>query len=251
MRTLVAIPVYNEENTLRSVVERVLMHAGNVLVVDDGSTDASTSLLPRLPVDIIRHTVNRGYGRSIRDAFAWAMMDGYDWVVTMDCDLQHEPDELPAFFDRINDDDADLISGSRYLPASKAEGLLPPPERRRVNTAITRELNQRLSSRLGVITDSFCGFKAYRVDALRSLSLNEDGYAFPLQFWVQAAARRLRVREIPVTLIYNDPNRTFGEGLDVASVRLDHYRRAMHRELHAFRDELEPQALHGVCAGRC
>ncbi len=249
MRTLVAIPVYNEENTLRSVVERVLVHAGNVLVVDDGSTDASTSVLPRLPVDIIRHTVNRGYGRSIRDAFAWAIADGYDWVVTMDCDLQHEPDELPAFFDRINDDDADVISGSRYLPASKAEGLLPPPERRGINTIITRELNQRLSARLGLLTDAFCGYKAFRVEALRTLSLSEDGYAFPLQFWVQAAARRLRVSEIPVTLIYNDPNRSFGEGLDVASVRLDHYRRVLHRELARHRRDLEPEALRGVSCG--
>ncbi|MCC6228096.1 MAG: glycosyltransferase family 2 protein [Phycisphaerales bacterium] len=247
MRTLVAIPVYNEENTLRSVVERVLMHAGNVLVVDDGSTDASTSLLPRLPVDIIRHTINRGYGRSIRDAFAWAMADGYDWVITMDCDLQHEPDELPNFFDRIHDDCADVISGSRYLPASKAEGLLPPHERRRVNTIITRELNERLSSRLGVLTDAFCGYKAFRVDALRSLNLSEDGYAFPLQFWVQAAARRLRVAELPVTLIYNDPNRSFGEGLDIASVRLEHYRRVLHRELSRQRDDLEPEATRGVC----
>jgi dolichol-phosphate mannosyltransferase len=246
MRTLVAIPVYNEENTLRSVVERVLVHAGNVLVVDDGSTDASTSVLPRLPVDIIRHTVNRGYGRSIRDAFAWAMSDGYDWVVTMDCDLQHEPDELPAFFDRINDDDADVISGSRYLPASKAEGLLPPPERRGINTIITRELNQRLSPRLGLLTDAFCGYKAFRVESLRALTLSEDGYAFPLQFWVQAAARRLRVSEIPVTLIYHDPNRSFGEELDVASVRLDHYRRVLHRELACHRRDLEPEALRGV-----
>lgn len=247
MRTLVAIPVYNEENTLRSVVERVLMHAGNVLVVDDGSTDASTSLLPRLPVDIIRHTVNRGYGRSIRDAFAWAMADGYDWVVTMDCDLQHEPDELPNFFDRIHDDNADVISGSRYLPSSKADGLLPPPERRQVNTIITRELNDRLSSRLGVLTDAFCGYKAFRVDALRSLTLSEDGYAFPLQFWVQAAARRFRVSELPVTLIYNDPNRSFGEGLDIASVRLEHYRHVLHRELSRHRHDLEPEAIRGVC----
>ena len=97
MRTLLAIPVYNEERHVTSVLEKVRDYAGRVLVVDDGSTDSTPSLLARQPVEVIRHSRNRGYGRSMQDAFRWAAADGYDWVITMDCDEQHEPAAIPGF----------------------------------------------------------------------------------------------------------------------------------------------------------
>ncbi len=76
---------------------------------------------------------------------------------------------------------------------------------------MTDWVNQRLGARLGgPITDAFCGFKAYRVSRLAALALDVDGYAIPLQFWVQAAAASLSVREVPIRLIYTDEERTFG-----------------------------------------
>src|SRR6185295_7315569 len=102
MRTLVAIPVYNEQKYVATVLERVLEHAprcGGVLVIDDGSTDATPALLARFPVEVIRHSRNRGYGRSMQDAFRWAAVDGFEWVITMDCDEQHEPAAIPTFLD--------------------------------------------------------------------------------------------------------------------------------------------------------
>ncbi len=244
MRTLIAIPVYNEAKSVKEVLERVLRHAGNVLVVDDGSTDATPSIVSRLPVDVIRHCVNRGYGQSLIDAFRFAATEGYDWVVTMDADEQHEPDKIPAFIDAAEQGVADILSGSRYSSGQEAVGAVPP-ERRRVNTEITRELNDRLNLNL---TDSFCGFKAHRVQALAKLDLTEPGYAFPMQLWVQAAATDLRISEIPVELIYNDPNRSFGAHLDDADVRLAHYRSVMHREIARYRDDLPRVASWGLAA---
>lgn len=233
MRTLVAIPVYNESKHLRAVIERVLEHAGNVLVVDDGSTDDSPTLLGTMPVDVIRHCVNRGYGRSLIDAFRFAASEKYDWVITMDSDEQHEPERLPEFFEAIEKNDADIISGSRYLRAPTQEALaLAPGDRRRINGLITEEINALLAHRLGTkLTDSFCGFKAHRVNATNRLELSEDGYAFPMQLWARAAAHGLRVREIPVDLIYNDPNRTFGAILNDPEARLRHYRDVLHHEI--------------------
>ncbi len=233
MRTLVAIPVFNESRHIRAVLERVLTHAGNVLVVDDGSTDDSSGILASLPVDVIRHCVNRGYGRSLIDAFRFGASEKYDWVVTMDCDEQHEPERLPEFFRAIARNDADIISGSRYLaPADDATLASVPGDRRRINRLITEEINAKLGARLGAtLTDSFCGFKAHRVSAMNKLELSEDGYAFPMQLWARAAACGLKVREIPVDLIYNDPTRTFGEALSDPEARLRHYRDVLHREI--------------------
>lgn len=253
MRVLIAIPVFNEIRTVRRVLEHVLQYAGNVLVVDDGSTDGTPSVLATLPVDVIRHCVNRGYGRSLIDAFRFAEAESYDWVVTMDCDEQHEPDRLPEFFEAIaradRDRSHDIISGSRYLHVPDRDALaLAPLDRRRINRQITEEINERLGTRLGVaLTDSFCGFKAHRVEAMRRLDLSEDGYAFPMQLWVQAAAMGLRVREIGVDLIYNDPSRTFGEALNDPQVRLAHYREVMRRELTRWRDRLPAAALAELC----
>jgi dolichol-phosphate mannosyltransferase len=238
VRTLVAIPVYNEEKYVRRVLTQVLRYAPDVLVIDDGSTDATVAALPTLPVDVIRHARNTGYGRAMRDAFNWAAVSGYDWLITMDCDEQHEPAAIPDFLEAARQNRADVISGSRYLHL-EASGDSPPPDRRAINAQITAELNARLGLAL---TDSFCGFKAYRVEALRRLTLSEDGYAFPMQFWVQAVAHGLRIQEIPVKLIYNDPKRSFGGPLDDPTNRLRHYRRVLNAEVDRWLDKLPPEA---------
>ena len=81
------------------------------------------------------------------------------------------------------------------------------------------------------LTDSFCGFKAHRMSAMCRLRLDVPGYAFPLQLWPQVAAAGLRVKEIPVRLIYNDPTRHFGGTLDDAGNRLHHYLEVLSGEM--------------------
>ncbi len=228
MRTLLAIPIYNEARYLPGVLARVRRHIEDILLVDDGSTDGTPALIRAEPgVFHIRHPENRGYGQSLIDAFAFARQRAYDWLITMDCDEQHEPAHIPEFLAAAREDDADLISGSRYMKALESDGH-PPHDRRTINVCITRLLNRLLD--LG-ITDAFCGFKAYRVAALARLNITIPGYAMPLQFWVQAARAGLRIRELPVRLIYNDPNRHFGGQLDDPRARLQHYLDVLSAEL--------------------
>ena len=243
-RVLLAIPVYNEARSIDRVLGAVREYVRHVLVIDDGSTDETPAKLATHPVEVIRHCTNRGYGRSMQDIFHAADADGYGWVITMDCDEQHEPAQIPDFVHAIERGDADVVSGSRYLRDDAGDDDAPA-SRRKVNESITAELNQRLG--LG-ITDAFCGFKAYRVGATRNLTLSVDGYDFPLQFWVQAAANGLRVREIPVRRIYKDLNRTFGGDLDDPERRLRVYRETMHRELQRCRRRLSSAATRGLLA---
>ncbi|MEM6334650.1 MAG: glycosyltransferase family 2 protein [Planctomycetota bacterium] len=238
-RILVAVPVYNEQRYITNVIAKIAEYAPNdVLVVDDGSTDATPTLLAHQPVDVIRHKTNLGYGRAIRDAFRWAQSYGYDWLITMDCDEQHEPESLPDFVAAIERDDSDVISGSRYL-VDCAECVKPPADRQKINAEVTRWINESLGL---AITDAFCGFKAYRVSATADLDLDVDGYAIPLQAWVQHAAADHRVSEVPIRLIYNDPNRSFGGKLDDADERLRHYREVFRREM------VKHPQLRGGCA---
>jgi dolichol-phosphate mannosyltransferase len=96
---------------------------------------------------------------------------------------------------------------------------------------LTREVNERLGLAL---TDAFCGFKAYRVSVLDKFDITENGYAMPLQVWVQAAALGLRIVEFPVPLIYLEEERSFGGALDDAQYRLAHYRDVLEREVARF-----------------
>src|SRR3954452_1849888 len=142
MRLLTAIPVYNEEAHLEPVLTEVLRHAGDVLVVDDGSSDRTPDLLRGFPqVQVVRHPRNLGYGAGLRSAFNRAIEAQYDGLVTIDCDGQHEPSLIPAVASRL--DDADVVSRSRYLkvfdPSQK-----PPEARRRINAEVTRWLNECL-----------------------------------------------------------------------------------------------------------
>ncbi len=227
-RSLVVIPVYNEEATLDRVLREVRRYAPDpdILVVDDGSTDRSPEILERHPsVLAIRHPTNQGYGQSLISGFAYAIDHGYDVVVTIDCDDQHEPRRIPDFLRALSS--ADIVSGSRYLDPS-APGDPAPPDRLRLNQEFTEHLRAITGYSL---TDAWCGFKAYRVAALRKLRLTEPSYGMPLQVWVQAAYHGLAVLELPVARIYKNPNRRFWGGLDDRNTRRAYYLRVLESEV--------------------
>jgi len=235
LRYLTALPVYNEVAHVNGVLNEVLKYSPDVLVVNDGSTDGTAELLAgRTDIQVVNHPQNRGYGAALVSAFHYAQQQGYDVLVTIDCDGQHEPKLIPTLVAATTQ--ADIVSGSRYLRAF-GENSLPPIERRRINVMITDELNQRLGLNL---TDAFCGFKAYRVPSLAKLNITEPGYAMPLELWVQAVAAGLNVIEEPVPLVYLDEKRSFGGALDDGNRRLAYYHSVIDRSLAA----VCPPAVH-------
>jgi len=237
IRALTALPVYNEAAHVAEVLCGALRYGGDVLVVDDGSTDGTSGLLARRnDIRLISHPENLGYGAALRSAFAYASAEGYDVLVTIDCDGQHQPKLIPRFVEACRD--ADVVSGSRYLrgPGDRSAAEPPygqvPEDRRRINRRITGALNRRLGLEL---TDAFCGFKAYRVPVLELFEITETGYAMPLEFWAQAAALGLEIVELPVPLIYLDEARSFGGALDNADTRLAVYLEVLDRSIERSR----------------
>lgn len=217
---LTALPVYNEAAHLTAVLDEVLRFCNNVLVVDDGSTDDTPSILAdRGDVQVLTHLENRGYGAALASAFSHARAADFEALVTIDCDGQHQPSLIPRLIDELWSNDVDILSGSRYLQAFPGDGE-PPPDRLHINMEITRQLNESLGLQL---SDAFCGFKAYRTSALAQLRITEQGYAMPLELWVQAADLQLTVAEFPIPLIYLDEERSFGGSLDDADQRMSYY----------------------------
>ena len=224
---LLVIPLYNEEEHIRDVISKVREYfSGDVLVINDGSTDKSSEILAEIKdIEVIEQIENCGYGCVLMNGFKHAVDNDCDVVLTMDCDEQHEPYLIPTFFNEITS--YDIVSGSRYLNNSSPLFEVPPPDRKKINMEITELINKYTGYNL---TDTFCGFKAYKVEAIKKLKLNEKGYAFPLQVWLQAHKQGLKIKEIPVDLIYKNLNRTFGSNLDDPIERKKYYLSVIERE---------------------
>lgn len=236
-RLLTALPLYNEVKHVIDVVAEVRRYSPEILVVDDGSTDGSSELLAKEMsagrlvgggIHVVRHERNRGYGAALKSAFEFALAHKYDVLVTIDCDGQHQPRLIPKFFEACTG--YEMVSGSRYLEVFSGDSQ-PPADRLKINRLLTARLNAdctRLNPDWNVqLTDAFCGFKAYCVPALADLDLSDQGYAMPLELWVQAAAMKWRIRELAVPLLYLDLARSFGGALDDADTRLAHYGRVL------------------------
>ncbi|MFM1903319.1 MAG: hypothetical protein RLZZ440_1219 [Planctomycetota bacterium] len=229
-RYLTALPVYNEAAHVAAVLDEVVKITPDVLVVDDGSTDGTAELLAdrvatRADLRVVRHPQNRGYGAALATAFRETVAGPWDGLVTIDCDGQHQPRLIPSFVAAASELGAGIVSGSRYLRQFAGDSQ-PPEARRRINAEITAEINRRLGLE---ITDAFCGFKAYTRRALAAIHPHEQGYAMPLEVWVQAAAAGLAIVELPVPLVYLDASRSFGGALDDAATRLAYYREVLDR----------------------
>ncbi|MEI8371493.1 MAG: glycosyltransferase family 2 protein [Planctomycetota bacterium] len=238
MKALTALPVYNEVHHISLVLDEVLRHCREVLVVEDGSHDGTAEILAaRGDVYVVTHAQNRGYGAALQSAFDFALHNGYDVLVTIDCDGQHQPCMIPQLIARI--EEADIVSGSRYLKEFSGDRL-PPEERRRINQLITQRVNRQLGL---CLTDAFCGFKAYRVPILGKFSLTELGYAMPLELWVQAVALGLKIIEVPVPRIYLEEARSFGGALDHGPTRLKVYEEVLDRAMAGTKE----WALRRVC----
>ena len=249
-RALTALPVYNEVEHVSAALDGALNYSDAVLVVDDGSTDGTSEVLAaRDDVRVLTHPRNLGYGAALRSAFDFALRRRYDALVTIDCDGQHQPQLIPRFVETVHE--ADIVSGSRYLRKFPGDSE-PPFERRRINQVMTEEINRRLGLNL---TDSFCGFKAYRVPVLARFCLTDNGYAMPLELWVQAARLGLKIVEVAVPLIYLDERRSFGGALDQADTRIAVYRSVLDRAIAAAEHLLPAEGAatarsHGPVEGR-
>jgi len=233
-RILFFIPLYNEEKYIEKVLQDIRKYSEeDILVFNDGSTDSSQSIIRNISRELVgnifysKHKNNEGYGKTLIDGFNYAIQNDYQLILTIDGDGQHEPDNIPHFINVMRNSTTDIISGSRYLNPDLIISK-PPPERLKMNREITKIINRITGYQL---TDTFCGFKIYRIISLKKLNLTEKGYGLPLQLFIQAHKNNLKVEELPIELIYTDEKRTFGPVLDNAGIRMQYYMKIIDKEL--------------------
>lgn len=206
-RVVVAVPVYNHAGTLRAVVAGVLgilehAHEGlelvsQVIVVDDGSTDSPLQAIQDLPVIFRRHEKNRGKGAAILTAACAARELGCSHLVTLDADGQHDPLELPAFFEAILQDTHALHVGLRRFPEENV-----PASSRFGRKFSNFWLRVHTGQRLG---DSQSGFRAYPLELLTELEFRDRRYSFEVEVLAKAAWAGVPLRDVPISVHYPAP----------------------------------------------
>jgi len=207
-----AIPCFNEERFIGSVVLMVKKHVDKVLVIDDGSTDASAEVAAAAGAVVVRHDCNRGVGAAVRTAFHKARELGADIVVRLDADGQHNSDDIPAVIAPILSGQADVVVGSRFITGKER----PPFYRRIGQRVLTATTNLGSGTR---IRDSQSGFRAFSAKALEEMTITEDGFSVESEMQFAIARSGLRVTEVPIAVIYTDKAKRnpLGHGLSVLS----------------------------------
>jgi len=207
---LVALATYNEAENIVEVLERIAeaTPAADVLVVDDGSPDGTADLAEAWGADngghvsVLRRGAKAGLGSAYRAGFAHGLANGYDALVEMDSDLQHDPAALPSLLSAV-DAGADLAIGSRYVPG----GHIPDWPRHR--EWLSRGGNRYASIVLGLqVRDATAGFRCYAASMLSRLDLEHitaDGYGFQIEMAYNIARLGGRIVEVPIT--FNDRER--------------------------------------------
>ena len=194
MRIAAVIPVYNEEKTIEFLVRQTQRYVDRVVVVDDGSEDASAAKARIAGARVISLGRNTGKANALRQGFA-AVRD-FDVVVTLDGDLQHSPSEIPALVECIRRG-YDLCIGSRFLSGN--EGM---PFQRRLSNRLTSWIISMLAGQR--ISDPQSGFRALRGDKLRQLELRVERYAIEHVMILEAARKGFKIGEVPISTIYGE-----------------------------------------------
>lgn len=208
---LVAIPAYNEERCIGSVVLQVQLQGYEVLVIDDGSGDDTAEIAAAAGARVERHERNQGKAAAMNTAFGIARALNVPALVVLDGDGQHRPAEIERVLRPVLTNQADVVIGSRFLMES--EGGIPPV-RRGGQAAVTLATNVASGTK---VTDSQSGFRAFSRAAIELLHFSSYGFSVEVEMQFQARAHGLRILEMPITALYFDaPKRNVvGQGLEV------------------------------------
>jgi len=195
--TLVVIPAFNEAASIRRVIDQVKTVGLDVVVVDDGSTDDTAAIAESIGVSVLRLVNNQGVGSALRCGFRWAVERGYDAVLQVDGDGQHDPSLAEDLLRVASESGSDMVIGSRFLtePASF--------ETKRGRRAIMRIMATAVSLQAGnKLTDVTSGFRVIRKPLLRHLAEELPPYYLGDTFEAAfvAAKRGYKIREVPVSM---------------------------------------------------
>ena len=191
------IPAYQEQKHVGEVAQRARTQLEHVLVVDDGSTDATADRARAAGVDVVVHPQNRGKGESIKTGLRYWFDRGSEYVVLLDADGQHLPEEILRFIDAAaSEADAKIFIGSR-MNDTKTMPLL----RRMVNRYMSNKISRICGQQ---IPDTQCGFRMLHRDIIPDVLNGAGRFEYETEMLIIASRKGHRIASVPITTIYSD-----------------------------------------------
>jgi glycosyltransferase involved in cell wall biosynthesis len=196
VKVAIVIPAFNAAETLATLLKHVtsIFERRDVFVVDDGSHDATSSVARERGVNVLRHHWNLGKGAAQRTGFSYVLEHGYDAVITLDADLQHDYRSVPEFIELARDRGADIIVGSRRGDFSTMP-LLRKFTNRTTSLVVSLLAGQR-------VEDSQSGYRLIRAGPLRNIRLTTKNYQTESEILIKAGRYGYRIESIPIPTIY-------------------------------------------------
>jgi glycosyltransferase involved in cell wall biosynthesis len=204
----VVIPAYNAAAHLAQVVRRVeeIVPRERIIIVEDGSSDATFEIASGLGTILIRHDRNRGKGAALATAFNTALQMDIPFVITLDADGQHNPLEIPSFLSAQGESGADIVVGNRMTDTASMPWL-----RRATNWTTSWLLSLRTGQR---IPDSQNGYRLHRTELFRHMHLVTTRYDTESEILIKAARRGAKIASVPVETIYGDAKSSINPFVD-------------------------------------
>ncbi len=204
--TFIVVAAYNEGSVLRDTLAPLFRQGYSVVVVDDGSSDDTWTVLRSLPVHALRHPINLGQGAALQTGMDYALKHGAEFVVHFDADGQHPHDQIEEMLAPIRAGQADVVLGCRFL---RDEDRRHVPLVKRVVLRAGALVSALMT---GVwLKDSHNGFRALSADAVSRIRLTENGFAHATEILRQIRLAGLRYVEIPTTIRYSEYSRAKGQ----------------------------------------
>jgi len=191
-KVMALIPAYNEEETIHRIVSQLQGCVDEILVIDDGSTDATAQRAQEAGAKVITHVLNRGVGAAIRTGYRYGMERGFEFIIQIDADGQHDPRYVPELLEAAQGG-YDMVIGSRFLNESYREHSWV----RRVGILFFTWIGNRLGG--ANITDITSGYRAYRTETLKRLGRLPDRH-WAVEQTLEATRKGLKVKEISVEM---------------------------------------------------
>ncbi|MDD5749560.1 MAG: glycosyltransferase family 2 protein [Patescibacteria group bacterium] len=206
MNIFIVIPAYNEQKRIGQVLKDLSALPYKIVVVDDASSDDTYQLACSYPVDVLRHRINRDQGAALQTGNEYALSQGADIIVHFDADGQFLAQEIKEVIKPIVEENYDIVFGSRFL-GKKSE---LPFFKEKIIFPLARIFNRVF---LGIkLSDPQSGFRAMTRTTAQNIIIEQDGKAHCNEIMVKAHENKLKIKEVPITVIYHE----FGQGLSGA-----------------------------------
>ena len=202
----VLIPSYNEAKTIGNIVKEVKAQGLSVYVVDDGSSDNTSTIAEEAGAVVIKNEKNRGKGASLREGFKYMLKERCDAVIVMDGDNQHEAGSIPDFVRQMEEEGADMVIGNRMLDTKSM-----PHIRFSTNRFMSYLLSKMCGQR---IPDTQCGYKLITRKVLENVTLDSSNFEIESELIVKAGRKGFKISSVPIKTIYQDEKSKINPILD-------------------------------------